>query len=404
MKIMETDVMNIAETIEEKIITHRRNLHSIPETGLELPQTTRYVRKVLDELGIEYDVLSGGSALSALIRGKNTGRTIALRADMDALPVVEETGLPFASSNGNMHACGHDGHTAMLLGAAEILNNMKETFNGNIKLFFQPGEEYPGGAEQMINDGCMENPHVDAVLGLHEGNISPGSKPGTISISYGNTMASVDHVEMTVIGRGGHGASPQMCSDPVLAACQIVCSLQQIVSRNTAPSDSAVVSVCNIHGGSAENIIPKSVYLEGTVRALNPETRQMLYERIREISEYTAKAAGCTVDFKYEFSYPPLKNDREFTEDFKKSALKILPAERIEILEKPLMGSDDMAYFLQKAPGTYFFLNNPKEKDGKIYPHHSPFFDIDESYLKLGTALLVQSTLDYLSGEYRINS
>ena len=384
--------------IEREIIQWRRDLHKIPELNLYLPKTTKYVEEKLKEMGIEYKTLVNGNAVVGLIKGNSEGKTIGLRADMDALPIEEETGLEFSSTHkGCMHACGHDGHTAMLLGAAKILSQNRDKIKGNVKLLFQPGEEYPGGALPMIEEGAMENPKVDAVIGLHEGVIDERVAKGKIAYKDGCMMASMDRFLIKVKGKGCHGAYPQMGVDPIIIASEIILSLQKIASREINTNEPIIVSVCRINGGFSQNIIPDMVELEGTVRATNNETRKFIANRIEEIVKGITSANRGTYEIEYDFKYPAVINNKEFNKLFLESAKKIVGEDNIFELPTPVMGGEDMAYFLEKAPGTFFFLSNPKVyPDGKIYSHHNPKFDVDENYFHIGTALFIQTVLDYL--------
>ncbi len=382
--------------IESDIVRWRRELHAIPELGLDLPRTARYVRDRLDGMGIPYRTLVQGSAIVGLIEGGAQGKTIALRADMDGLPVREETGLPFASTNGNMHACGHDSHAAMLLGAARVLNARRGELRGNVKLLFQPGEEYPGGAKPMIDEGAMESPRADAVLALHAGQLSKEVPPGSVGYCRGNMMASMDRIQIKVVGKSAHGAYPELSVDPIVAAAELVGALQTIVSRETAAVEPVVVSVTRISGGVNQNIIPGEVELEGTVRTLNPETRARVAKRIEEIARGVCSLHNADCGFLYDYRYPPLVNDSEFTKFFVETAKKILPEDRIVEISKPSMGGEDMAFFLEMAPGTFFYLSNPGAVEGRLYPHHHAKFDIDESLLWLGSALLARTAADWL--------
>lgn len=395
------DILQQMKLLQKDMVNWRRNLHQIPELNLELPKTVAYVRAELEKMGIPYTTMVNGNAIVAVISGeKGEGKTIALRADMDALPIPEETGLEFASRNGCMHACGHDGHTAMLLGAAKFLSSHKDLFRGNIKLLFQPGEEYPGGALPMIEEGAMENPKVDAVMGLHEGIISEEIPVGSIGYREGCMMASMDRFLIRVIGKGCHGAYPQMGVDPILLASEVIVALQQIVSREIKATEPAIVSVCRVAGGYCQNIIPDSVELEGTVRATNEKTRKFLAERIESIVKGITEAGRGSYEIEYDFKYPAVINDKDFTRKFLYSSRKILEEKQIYQMESPVLGGEDMAYFLEKAPGTFFFLSNPKiQKDGKIYPHHNPKFDVEEDYFSVGAALFVQTALDFLEEE-----
>ncbi len=390
------DILQLTKNVEEDMIRWRRDLHRIPELGLELPKTSAYVQGVLDELGIEYKTLVNGNAIVGLIHGGQEGPVMALRADMDALPIREETGLEFASDNGKMHACGHDGHTAMLLGATKVLQENRNLIKGKVKLLFQPGEEYPGGALPMIEEGAMEDPKVDAVMGIHNGHIFPEIPKGMVGIKYGPMMASMDRILLKIKGKGAHGAYPHDSIDPISMSFQIGTALQTLVSRETKPVDPVVLSICRIEGGFNQNIIPGMVEMEGTVRTLNRETRSRIARRIEELSKGIAQSMRGDAELTYDFKYPPLINDEEFTRFFRDIAVKVVGEEKIFEMKEPVMGGEDMAYFLEKAPGTFIFLNNPKEIDGAIYPHHNSKFDIDESYFKVGAALFVQTVFDYL--------
>ncbi len=387
--------MNL-DYIQKDMVKWRRDLHKIPELGNNLPKTTDYVSKVLDELGIEYIKLMEGNAIVGIIRGKGEGKTIALRADMDGLPIVEKTGLDFASTNSNMHACGHDGHTAMLLGAAKYLKSNTDKFNGNVKLLFQPGEEFPGGADPMIKEGCMRNPDVDAVFGMHEGQLTTEVPMGNIGFKYGSMMAAMDRILIKIIGVSSHGAYPEQSVDPILLASEIILSLQSIVSRQTKAIEPVVISVCRINGGFNQNIIPAEVELEGTVRTLNPKTREFVANRIKETCEHLAAAKGAKVEVIHEFKYPALINNDKFTTLAMNSAKKIFGENVIQI-ENPVMGGEDFAYYLQEVPGTFAFMSNMAKIDGEYHPHHHDKFDIDESFFSKGAGVLTQVAMDFLN-------
>lgn len=390
------DIKNEVKRIEKEIISWRRDLHQIPELGLELPKTSKYIIDRLEEMGIEYKTLVNGNAIVGLIKGNEEGKTIGLRADTDALPIREETGLPFASTNGRMHACGHDGHAAMLLGAAKILNDNRDKFKGNVKLLFQPGEEYPGGAKPMIEEGALEDPKVDAVIGLHAGRLSQDVPNGKIGVCYGNMMASMDRILIKIKGKGNHGAYPQDAIDPIVIAAEVITALQNIVSREIAAVEPAVLSICRVTGGYNQNIIPDEVELEGTVRTINNETRHRIARRIEEIIKGIVSAHRGDYEFLYDYRYPPLINDFDFTSEFVESAKKIVPQEDIIKIKLPLMGGEDMAYFLEEVPGTFFYLSNLNKVDGEYYGHHSSKFDLDEGEFWKGTSLFIQTVLDYL--------
>lgn len=390
--------LEMAKEIENEIIENRRALHRIPELELKLPETVKYISEKLDEYGVSYRRLVEGNAIVAEIGMENDGKCIALRADMDALPIKEETGLSFSSVHeGAMHACGHDGHAAMALGACRILKNLEKTLGGKVKVFFQPGEEMPGGAKPMIDEGCMENPHVDAVIGLHEGAIAGDFKKGAIGVKSGALMASADKFTIRVRGKGCHGARPHEGVDPILIVSEINMALQKIVSREISPTVPAVISVCMINGGSTHNIIPEEVTECGTVRALSEEARGFIEKRIGEISRGIAVSYGAEAELNYERLYPVLINDEKFTDFFEETASELLGAEDVFRMKEPTMGAEDMAFFLREAPGTFFMLNNLKaDKNGIKHPHHSSKFDIEESELYKGTALFVETVIRYL--------
>lgn len=385
-----------AKEIHSSVVKWRRDLHQIPEVGLELPKTAAYVADRLKEMGIPYKMNVGVSGIVGLIEGKNKEKTIALRADMDALSIPEETGLPFASTNGNMHACGHDTHTAMLLGAAKILNDSKDDLNGNVKLIFQAAEEGPGGAKPMLDDGAFENPKVDAVLGLHIGSLTEDTIDGQITVCHDKMMACLDSFKIVIKGKGCHGAFPQNGVDPILIASNVISAIQSIVSRELAPTDPAVITVGIINGGFAYNIIPDTVVLEGTARALDQTVREYIAKRIGEIAKGVSEAMRGSCDYNYHFGYPPVVNDAEFTDQFIESAKRILPEEDIVEMKKPIMGGEDFAYYLNEVPGTFFYLGSLLPIDEICYPHHNSRFAINEDTMERGVALLVQGAYDWL--------
>jgi amidohydrolase len=388
----------LIKNVLEEVIKWRRDLHQIPEVGQYLPQTSEYVCKQLETMGISYKKGVGiECAIVATIEGtkEGKGKTIALRADMDANPVKEETNLPFASKNGSMHSCGHDAHTAILLGVVKILNQMKEQFSGKIVFLFQPAEEISAGAKPMIDGGCLEG--VESIIGMHVGNIASDTPSGTAVFSKGSMMACLDKWTMTVHGVGAHGAFPHASHDPVIMATHIIASIQEIVSRELNPVDPGVVTVGIINGGTSYNVIPGSVYLEGTARAVNQNTREFIAKRIGEIAESVAKAFRGSIEYNYIFGAPPLVNDEEFTLKVMESVKKAIGEDNVQLMDKPVMGGEDFSYYLEKVPGTFIFLSNPLEIDGVCYPHHNSKFAIDEQYFDRGITIFVQATLDLLT-------
>ena len=389
--------LKIAKEIEDEIINDRRKLHKIPELQLSLPKTVAYVENELKKLNISYKKMVDGNAIVAEI-GKYKGKCIAIRADMDALPIKEETSLSFSSIHeGNMHACGHDGHTAMALGACRILKENEKNLDGLVKIFFQPGEEIPGGAKPMIDEGCMENPKVDRIIGLHEGGLFGNFPTGTICYKNGAMMASMDAFILKVKGHGGHGARPDNFIDPIVTISEINLALQKIISRELDPSNSALISICQIHGGTCQNIIPNEVWEEGTVRTVDEDVRDFVEKRMKEISENIARAFRCEAELDYKRYYPAVINDKEFTSYVKNIAQEILGEEKVIEISKPTMGGEDFAFFEKEAKGTFLSLNNLKaNKDGKIYPHHNSKFDVDESVFYIGSGLMAEIAYRYL--------
>lgn len=393
--------IGIARELAKDIAEWRRYLHAHPETGAETPETAAYVAAVLRVLGLEVRTGVGGYGVVGVLRGitdngQSDSRTIAVRADMDALNVQEETGLEFASKvPGKMHACGHDGHVAMALGAASILSRMKDGIRGNVKFIFQPAEEGPGGAKPMIEDGVLQDPQVDAIVGLHMGCIW-NVPTGSVGVKPGAMMAAMDRFEILVKGKGGHGAMPHQTSDALYVGAQIVSALQGIVSRRTNPLAPSVITVGQFHSGSAFNIIPGTAWLEGTARCLDEELRARIPEMIREVAQGVAATMGAECEVTYHLGYPVVVNDRDFTDFFASVARDVLEAAgggAVQQLPEPTMGGEDMAYYLREVPGTFFFLGSRPEV---AYPHHNSKFDIDERTLPVGAALLAETARRWL--------
>lgn len=393
-----TDVFHEAQQLQEQLESWYRDLHQIPETGLILPKTAAYVKEVLTGLGLTYQEYPGHSGLTVKIGGRHGGKTVALRADMDALEIQEESGLPFASTNGKMHACGHDTHTSMLLGAAKLLKEHEEELAGTVKLIFQPGEEGPGGAEPMVKDGVIDD--VDGIFALHIGNTLGGTGERTVDVTWAETTAADDQVIIEITGLGGHGSTPHKCVDPVVVAAQIINNLQYIVSRETDPFDSVVITIASVEAGRGTfNVIPETATLKGTIRNVAPRTRDHVLDRIREIAQATAKMmnASCTVDFVD--GYPALVNDRRMVQSFLDTAARCLGEKEINILPHGETGGEDAAFFFQERPGCYFVLvsSAPCPADGQVYGAHHPRFCIDPSVFWKGCGLMAQSAADWLA-------
>lgn len=388
-----TDVKDRALALNDRIVEWRRQIHKNPEIGFETPQTEAFIVERLGEMGIE-EIRTGvaGHGVTALIRGKSPGKVLGMRADLDALDMKEDTGLPYASTNDYMHACGHDAHVAMLLGAAQILMENRQALKGTVKLIFQPSEENVRGAAAMIEDGIMENPSMDGVIGLHTGNLWKGLASGMVGYRFGALMASSDWFDVTFEGKGGHGATPHLTVDPIVMASQAVSALQLIASRETSPLDSAVVTVGVIEGGTAPNIIAPTCTIRGTIRSFNAETRKMIPERIRAICENVAEGLRGKAKVEFTLGSPPVVNDTAMTEKLKKAAEEIVGKEKVAEVPEPTMGGDDMALFLERVPGTYFFHPSSFD-DGTDYPHHHPRFNVNEEVLWIGSAVMARFAL-----------
>lgn len=392
-------MLEAAKKMSDDIAYWRRELHKIPETGLFLPKTSAFVLKKLMEWGIECQTYQGHSGITAVI-GKKEGRTIALRADMDALMIKEEANIPFKSLNDNMHACGHDAHTAILLGAAKILQEHENALNGKVKLIFQPAEEGPGGALPMIEDGALNG--VDAILGMHvtRGEYpSAGSlKNGDILAKYGNSSAADDQVDITIIGKGGHGSTPDLCVDPVTISSLLINAIQLIISREISPFTPCVITFGSVNiGRGAENIIADRAELRGTIRNQDLETRDFVFRRIEEVTKYITKAMRADYILRFRDGYPPTKNDDKIVDGFLASARSIFDKDEVKIFKEDIMGGDDAGFFYQRVPGCYFNLYSQlAHDDGIIYPAHNSKFLIDDSVLYKGSAAFAKAAIDYL--------
>ena len=396
---MEKDkILKFAKDIEDKIINLRHKIHQNPELAFKENETAALVTKELKKLGLEVESGIYHTGVCGLLRNSDNKneKTILLRADMDALPIQENTGMPYSSNNdGVMHACGHDGHIAILIGVAVLLNKLKNEFKGNVKFVFQPAEEAEGGAKGMIEEGVLENPKVDAALGLH---LWGTSLRGVVEYKSGPFMASPDKFSLRILGDGGHAAQPEKSIDPIPIATAVVDQFQNIISRRTDPLESAVISVCHIEGGDTHNVIPDEVFIEGTVRSLVPEVRDKLPEYMEKAIEKVTSIYGADYDFDYEYRFPPLINDKNMTEILSKSAKKIIGDNRVRELKKANMGGEDFSYFAEAVPANFFYLGMAPSED-EVIKHHQAKFDVDDSVLKEGIAVMVQAVIDYFKEE-----
>lgn len=375
---------------KSELISIRRFLHEIPELSGEEYKTTEFIRQKLDEFGIEYSVVDNTGTV-AIITGKDTGKTALVRADIDALPVLEDNNLEYKSKNhGVMHACGHDIHTAVGIYVAKILNDFKDEFNGTVKIVFQPKEEGDGGAEGIINWGVMENPHVDACFAIH---VEPLEKCGKIQIRDGAIMASPDDFEIEIIGKGGHGATPEECINPITIAAEIAEKINN--NPKYKKKDSCIVTVCEIHGGTCYNVIPDKTKILGTARSLSEDVRNNIKKELGDLVENICKKYCACYKFSFNFSFPPTINS-EITNKFViNAAKKIEKITGITYLEHSSMCGDDFAYFARLVPSSYFRLG--VGIDGENHPIHSPKFLADEDSLEIGVEIVTQSVLDFLN-------
>lgn len=374
--------------LEPRLVEWRRRLHQRPELGFQEELTAQLISQLLQEWGIEHQTGIAKTGIVATITSDRPGPVLAIRADMDALPIQEENDVPYRSQHdGRMHACGHDGHVAIALGTAYYLAQHRQDFAGTVKIIFQPAEEGPGGAKPMIEAGVLKNPDVDAIIGLHLWNNLP---LGTVGVRTGALMAAVECFRCTILGKGGHGAMPHQTVDSIVVSAQVVNALQAIVARNVDPLESAVVTVGELHAGTALNVIAATARLSGTVRYFNPALDGYFGERIEQAIAGVCQSQGASYELDYWRLYPPVINDATLTELVRSVAANVVETPAGVVPECQTMGGEDMAFFLQAVPGCYFFLGSANPEKDLAYPHHHPRFDFDETALSLGAEIFVR--------------
>jgi amidohydrolase len=387
-------IKQLAQAYAPDTVQVRRHIHANPELSFEEYNTSAYVKEVLASYNIAAETMAE-TGLVALIKGENPeSKVISLRADLDALPIVEANEVAYKSKNeGVMHACGHDVHTASLLGAARILQDMRHEFEGTVKLIFQPGEEkFPGGASIMIKEGVLQNPTPESIVGQHVFPMLPAGKVGFRSGMY---MASADEIYITVKGKGGHAAMPEMNIDPVLISAHLIVALQQIVSRHASPKIPSVLSFGNIEAKGATNVIPNEVKIQGTFRTMNEEWRKEAHQKIKKLAEGLCESMGGSCDIDIKNGYPYLKNDPALTETARTAALNYLGDGNVVDLDL-WMGAEDFAYYSQEVPACFYRLGTRNEERGIISGVHTPTFDIDEAALETSIGLMAYIALEQL--------
>ncbi|MEA5554222.1 M20 family metallopeptidase [Anabaena cylindrica UHCC 0172] len=383
-------------SLQPQLIEWRRRIHQKPELGFQEKLTAEFISQKLQEWGIEHQTGIAETGIVAIIKGEKSqhGKVLAIRADMDALPIQEENEVAYCSQHsGVMHACGHDGHTAIALGTAYYLHHHRQDFPGTVKIIFQPAEEGPGGAKPMIAAGVLKNPDVDAIIGLHLWNNLP---LGTVGVRAGALMAAVELFHCNIFGKGGHGAMPHQTVDSIIVAAQIVNALQTIVSRNVNPIDSAVVTVGELHAGTAVNIIADTARMTGTVRYFNPELAGFFKQRMEQIITGICQSHDASYELNYINLYPPVINDAKIAELVHSVAEAVIETPVGIVPECQTMGGEDMSFFLQEVPGCYFFLGSANAAKKLDYPHHHPRFDFDETALVIGVEMFVRCVEKFL--------
>lgn len=389
---MAIDYMAAAESLRDELIARRRDFHRHPELAFQEHRTAGIVTQELNQLGLEVQTGVGKTGVIGILEGAQDGPTVLYRADMDALPIQEENQAEYASqAAGKMHACGHDGHTAIALGIAKLLNNQREQLRGRVKFVFQPAEEVGGGAVAMVDDGALEAPAPDITLGIHLWN---DLEVGKVSVVDGPTMSGAGVFEITITGKGGHGAMPHQTADPIVCSAQIIVALQSIVSRNMDPLDTVVLTIGELHGGSARNIIPQTVRFNGSYRLFREETRATIQARIHDIATGIAQGMGCQADVNLGMGIGAIVNDAEVAAQARSVFAGL--GDAVEVVNQPWMASEDVGVFMQRNPSAYLLVGSANHARQLDFPHHHPRFDIDENVLPLSVGMMSALIADYL--------
>ena len=382
--------------MKDWLVEIRRTIHMHPELGFEEFETSKLVSGWLERFGLEVKTGMAGTGVVGLLRGQSPGKTVAIRADMDALPMEEANKVSYASKiKGKIHACGHDAHVTILLGVAKFFSSIPGQVRGNIKWVFQPAEEGGGGGRVMVEEGVLENPKVDAAFAAH---VFPLFPIGKIGVYEREGLAAADKFIIRMIGKGGHAAMPHLTKDPIIATGHLITQIHSIVSRNINPLESGVITIGKVSGVTANNIIPDEVELWGTVRSLTPQIREELKTRLDQVTRGVAQSFGVDYQFNFEYGYPVLLNDPAMSKLVASACSKGIGEKNVEVV-KPSMGGEDFAYFLEKVPGAFFRLGVRNEEKGIIHPYHSSLFDIDEEVLPFGVEMFVRIIDQFLGLE-----
>ena len=385
-ELLQQQIKTLAKKYAAEFISIRHHLHAHPELSYQEFETSQFIQQQLSSFNIPFEI-KATTGVIGLLQGKNPAkRVVALRADMDALPIMEENDIPYKSTNpGVMHACGHDVHTSCLLGAAKILSELKEQWEGTVKFIFQPGEEKnPGGASILIKEGVLENPAPKNIFGMH---VHTTLEKGKLSFRGGMVMASADEIYITIKGKGGHAAAPQLTADTILIASNLIVSLQQLISRNNSPFNPSVLSITSFHGGNTTNVIPSEVKLMGTFRAMNEEWRYKAHELIKNLSTQLVESMGATIDIKIDIGYPFVLNNEALTAAARTTAASFVGKDNVEETELR-MGAEDFAFYSHKIPGCFFRLGTGNIAKGITAGVHTPNFNIDEEAIEIGMGMM----------------